>query len=555
MLNAILYVIVMTVLVACSVVPKSAIWLPDERTGLGMGSGTMVLAGSPVGIKGIERMIEVPLDTRNAWGKRFDLYYFVQMPPKKKAPKTVLFIPGGPGIFNLGPFGPANRMSGFLMQNNEYNIVHFHVRGAGYSQIPPQSQYDRFLKTAYVIRDIEAIRRDLVRLGLLGEEGRWDAIIGYSFGTVVAQAYAATYPSNVKKLVLIGPESRQLFENSDQAFSLFTSEIRDTNRYTLAKIFEAEKFKKLKPEQKAEILDIAFGTEKTKGVFQKTEDLFGSLGFLIDSYCQPEILRELRSYGLDKYSVNFFIALRELRAVGWHEKSRDRDEQIKHATQIQKEIQATTPVPDSCRNMPVLDATERSDRVFYVVTTFDGINLRLLDALDKSEKDNVLEAIRRSGGRAHYDRNINKFLEKIGIADDEKIVPWNPARFRYDGPTMILKGSADTVTAGRAAEHVFVNALSGPRVLIGYPGIGHNYRLPLIPDESPTKALPNSNICKPDGETRGIRDCLIYSFLQMTPDTFINPTDNKILPVVFEHKANVCFKDPSGSKTIAGECP
>jgi pimeloyl-ACP methyl ester carboxylesterase len=541
----------MTVLVACSV-PRSATWLPDERTGLGRGEGRLTLGESRVEIQGIERLISVPLDTGNFWGRRFDLYYFVRM-PEKKAPKTVLFIPGGPGEFNLGPFGRGNLMGDFLIENNEYNIVHFHVRGAAYSQIPPENQYDRFLKTAHVVEDIEEIRRDLIRLGVLGKDGRWDAIIGYSFGTAVAQAYAGTYPRNVNKLILIGPQSRHLFENSDQGFAQITSDIRETNRHTLAKIFQSSEFNLVS--DKENIINTALGTANSMGLFQKVEEEFGSLPFLIDSYCQPEILRELRSHGLDKYSVDFFRALRALRNVGWQEKSRDRKQQIKSATQIQREIQATTPVGESCRGIPLLDATDRSDRVFYVVTIFDGINLRLLDALNKSEKRHVLEAIRRSGGRAHYDRNINQLLEKVGIADDEKIVPWNPARFRYDGPTMVLKGSADTNAAGRAAEHIFLNALTGPRVLIEYPGIGHGYALPLIPAGSQATAFAKPNVCEPDGENRGIRDCLFYSFLEMSPDRFINPTVNKILPVIINDQPNVCFRDSSSSKTIAGTCP
>src|SRR5262249_38078266 len=126
MLHAILYVIVMTVLVACST-PRSAIWLPDERTGLGMREGKLILRETH-DIQGIERVIAVPLDTGNFWGSRFDLYYYVQIPEKKIASKTVLFIPGGPGFFNLGPFGQGE-MADFLIQDDEYNIVHFHVRG------------------------------------------------------------------------------------------------------------------------------------------------------------------------------------------------------------------------------------------------------------------------------------------------------------------------------------------------------------------------------------------------------------------------------------------
>jgi pimeloyl-ACP methyl ester carboxylesterase len=556
MLHAILYVIVMTVLVACSV-PRSATWLPDERTGLGRGEGALLFGKLRLPIKALERVIRVPLDKHNGSSGKFDLYYFVRRPSKERGTKTVLFIAGGPGRFNPGPFGQAT-MADFLLQNGEYNVVHFHARGAGDSQIPPHNYYDRFLKTSHVAKDIEAIREDLTRLGYLDKEGRWDAVIGYSYGTVVAQQYAGAYPHNVKKMILIGVESRHLFENSDQAFSQITSEIRETNRYTLAKIFEAADFKDLSPDKKARILDSAFGTEKTTSVFQKAEDFFGSLPFLISAYCEPEVRRYLKASGLDRYSVGFFQALRALRDVGWHQRSADRDDQIRWAKRIRVEIEETEPIADSCRNTTAFDETGSSERVFYVVTAFDGISLRLLDALKKSERPIVSDALRRSGGSAHYEKRINKFLEKVGIADDETIVPWNPAKHQYDGPTMILKGSADTVGAGGAAEHFFIDALTGARVLIMYPGIGHGYRLPLMFLRPLPKTFPSTNICELDdldGATRGIRDCLIYSFLEMTPDAFIDSTDNKVLPIIISDGASVCFRDGSNSRDVAGKCP
>jgi pimeloyl-ACP methyl ester carboxylesterase len=534
-------------LVACSV-PRSANWLPDERTGLGRGDGALLFGKLRVPIKANERVIRVPLDTHNVSSRKFDLYYFVRRPAKERGTKTVLFIAGGPGSFNPGPFGQAT-MADFLLQNGEYNVVHFHARGAGFSQIPPLNRHDRFLKTSHVVKDIEAIREDLIRLGFLDKEGRWDAVIGYSYGTVVAQQYAAAYAHNVKKMILIGVQSRHLFENFDQALSQITSEIRETNRYTLAKIFESADFNYLSPERKARILDSAFGTEKTKGIFQNAEDLFGSLLFLMSAYCEPEVRRYLKDSGLDRYSVVFFRALRELRDVGWHQRSADRDDQIMWGKRIRDEIEKSEPIADSCSE------TGLSERVFYVVTTFDGINPRLLDALKQSGAKHVIDALRRSGGKAHYESHINKFLEKIGIADDETIVPWNPAKHPYDGPTMILKGSADTVSAGGAAEHFFIYALTGARVLIKYPGIGHQYRLPLIPLGSPATTFSDSNVCHPDGKAKEIRDCLFYSFLEMKLEAFTDPNVNKILPVIIKDRASVCFKDSSSSKNIAGKCP
>ena len=120
---------------------------------------------------------------------------------------------------------------------------------------------------------------------------------------------------------------------------------------------------------------------------------------------------------------------------------------------------------------------------------------------------------------------------------------------------MILQGSADTVGVGGAAEHFFSNALTGVRVLIKYPGIGHEYRLPLMFLRSLPKTFPSSDLCELDDEIRGIRDCLIYSFLKMSPKDFIDSCVNKILPVIIEDKASVFFKDSSSSKTIAGTCP
>ncbi len=558
----------MIVLVACSV-PKSATWLPDERTGLGTGEGSLFfgkrlpIIGTGKGfplfdnrllIKGIERVIKRPLDTHNVSSGEFDLYYFIRRPVNRRGAKTVLFIAGGPGFFNPGPFEDLT-MADFLLQNDEYNVVHFHPRGAGFSQVPPNNYYDRFLKTSYVVEDIESIREDLIRLGFLDQDGRWDAVIGYSYGTVVAQQYAGTYPHNVKKMLLIGVQSRHLFESTNEAFSQIMLEIRDTNRYTLATILQSSAFDDIPQDDKQHVVDRVFGIGETEGDFQKAERIFGGLPFLIASFCEPAVVQELKNSGLDRFSKKFFIALRGLRQVGWKPTSPDRRAQIEYAGQILREIGGITPEGVDCSSTPGLDDTGSSDRVFYIVTTYDGINIRLLDALQKSEKKHVLDALHRSGGEAHFTKRINKFLNKVGIADDEKIVPWNPAKHQYDGPTMILQGSADTVGAGGAAEHFFSNALTGVRVLIKYPGIGHEYRLPLMFLRSLPKTFPSSDLCELDDEIRGIRDCLIYSFLKMSPKDFIDSCVNKILPVIIEDKASVFFKDSSSSKTIAGTCP
>ena len=64
---------------------------------------------------------------------------------------------------------------------------------------------------------------------------------------------------------------------------------------------------------------------------------------------------------------------------------------------------------------------------------------------------------------------------KIGVVDEENICPWNPAKFRHEVPTLLIKGSRDTVGAGCQAETFFRDALNeGRRVLLEFRGLGHD---------------------------------------------------------------------------------
>jgi hypothetical protein len=92
----------------------------------------------------------------------------------------------------------------------------------------------------------------------------------------------------------------------------------------------------------------------------------------------------------------------------------------------------------------------------------------------------IRAALRRSGGVAHLERGVNKRLEKVRISDREKIEPWDPAKYSHTVPTLVLKGEADPVTAGGQSEYIFSEALKGSRTLIEFPGIGHDFALPLV---------------------------------------------------------------------------
>ena len=520
-------------------------WLPDERSGLGKINPDdfrrRIEIASTRNI--LERTISVPIN-RNDPSTMFDLYYFVRMPATRAA-RTVLFIPGGPGQFIPGPM-VLRTLADFLIDNS-YNIVLYHARGAGFSQIRRSNTYDRFLRTSYVLDDIEAIRQDLIHQGFLGTQGKWDAVIGYSFGTNVAQQYAGTYPNNLDRLVLIGVQSRHGFESLPVPFDQIVNTIRDINRYTLEKIYQREEFNDLTPQLKSEIIDKAFGTNNKKGIFQRAEDKFGSIGYVVSAYCELKTQNELARYDLD-YSQQLFRALQGLRDVGWFPTT---NTQLVFGMQIKDGVLGTTSSAPDCG--PEVTGFGGSDRVRYVVSIYDGINMRFLKKWLENGKTNILDAVKASGGEVHYEKNINRYVGKIGISDSETIQNLDPARYKHDKPTLVLKGSADTVPVGGAAEHIFLNALAGARTLIEYPGVGHFYILPKIPSTTRPTTEGNPAVCTPGA---WVLDCLIYSFLEMSPKDFSDPDVNRILPVIIKDDAKICYRDQGTAQTVpvAGAC-
>ena len=212
-----------------------------------------------------------------------------------------------------------------------------------------------------------------------------------------------------------------------------------------------------------------------KGVVDIAEEAYGSLQFVIDEYCELKKRKELERYGLDSYSQQFFQALRDLRMFG-RKTEGNTDQQLRIGHRIKDEILYFHRFPDDCSRQGENESGSR--RSFYVINTYDGISMRFLSEWLTNGKKHVLNALRKSGGKEHELRNVNDYIEKVGISDDETIEPWDPAQYKHDRPTLILKGSADTVPAGGAAEYIFRNALLGSRTLIEFPDSGHNLLLP-----------------------------------------------------------------------------
>src|SRR6266576_322909 len=207
-------------------------WNTGERAGLGNTAGY------------IQKLISVPLMRKNPQAGDFDLYYFrpdfASNPTAfEKLDKTILFCLGGPGRV----LKPHDNIWFRELSLYGYKIVYFHLRGSGFSQLPESDDGDEYIRTDYAADDIEKIREDVF------ENNRnkpWDAVIGYSYGAVLAQQYTKKYPAAVKKLVLIGPISLDKFkpETAEQVYDEYEREVKEIRVSIINKIYDLEIFRK-----------------------------------------------------------------------------------------------------------------------------------------------------------------------------------------------------------------------------------------------------------------------------------------------------------------------
>ena len=116
--------------------------------------------------------------------------------------RPVIIVHGGPGI----PY--AKPWKGFRSLEDSYKFYYYHQRGAGKSTRPIQrfesknypknvTKLEQTLGIGAQIADIERIRRILNEEKIL--------LVGHSFGGFIAALYAAEFPENVEKLILVAP--------------------------------------------------------------------------------------------------------------------------------------------------------------------------------------------------------------------------------------------------------------------------------------------------------------------------------------------------------------
>jgi hypothetical protein len=135
--------------------------------------------------------------------------------------------------------------------------------------------------------------------------------------------------------------------------------------------------------------------------------------------------------------------------------------------------------------------------------------------------------------------------------------PWNNKQgWTHPTPTLILRGSADPLSEQDDAEYFLNYALTGDRILVEFPGIGHSMAVPDVsvsdPEYSKHPQLLNANI-KGSKETKFLstRDKLIDEFLNDSLDAFKNSDIIASLERAFER----CMYDQAKMEILVPDVP
>jgi pimeloyl-ACP methyl ester carboxylesterase len=488
-------------------------WNTEERAGLGNTGGY------------IQKLISVPLKA-NYEKPNLDLFYFCPRNNTNTFDKTLLFCTGGPGRV----IKPHDTIWFRDLSVNGYKIVYFHLRGSGFSQLPESTDHDQYIRTAYAVDDLEEIRKYFVKK----TPGRpWDAVVGYSYGAVLAQQYAKRHPKFVNKLILIGPISLDKFVGTNAAeaattYAEYQESVNTIRGRIIDAIYELPIFSDeqsklhIAPHRKEQITESLFGPH---GIFQRIDQHFGSeqsiIDFLSAAQSNPDSLFEAKELLQAKelnYHIRFFQALRDLHRYG---SRTDNDGAVNQEAKlseigevIAKELRMVE-TKFSCHRQNVVELTNapRSQRVFETMGVYDGLNRRFIKEWISDESKNVAQCIKRAAGDAWGDNYPGKKVAMIAETQERLIEPWSPARHNHDKPTLILKGGADPVTADQQAES-YLSYVGKQSILLNFDGVGHEFILPGV-----SVSQPGIHPILHGGNANTL-NCLVYAFIEHGFDNF-----------------------------------
>lgn len=496
-----------------------------------------------------EHIVEQHIDSINKEGQTFSLYYFVKDQTfENRVKPTVLFAAGGPGQMILASSGDN------FVDMSGYRVVYFHLRGTGFSQLPADTSFDKYLRTNYVVEDIEAIRRDF-----LGDS-KWVAVIGHSYGTVVAQCYAHQFPGRVEKVVLSAPILPVSVSKGKQQQAARGSSVEPKPLRSLRRIYERDDFAFLDDIPVADHIGPIkeYIVSRGEDILKEMERLHWNVQFVADEYTRLE--QELKKDGLD-LGAPFFGAVRKLRLCGWLPLDvplarggnievdtaqlesgvmiadallKKIDPPINLRKQLEKQIanangQKKNDLETALSVLKfakvAIKTSQNTARAYYVISLYDGFN----DKLQKGVKRHfdIGKAVQAIGGQGS-----NRSLQKAAIELKESPKLWDPAaKERQHGrPTLILKGGADPLNEQDEAEYYFQHGLTGKRALIEFPGVGHSMALPTLLNSAARIEEIISSL--------GTREALIHAFLSMTYAEFKKAKILAEIELAFEDALN-----------------
>jgi pimeloyl-ACP methyl ester carboxylesterase len=483
------------------------------------------------------------------------LYYFVKdltydKYEKPENKRTILFIAGGPGQMILPDTENFVDMYG-------YRVVYFHVRGSGFSQIPEDPENDEFLTTSYIVKDIEKIREDL---GI----DEWKAVIGHSYGAVVAHEYARNHGNHVEKVVLSAPIVPASLSRADtKKEKKPTTEIPEGKTFeTLTRIYSRKNFGFLDNPSIVRFVgdrDVRkYLVDRVKDTVKKVEDKQWSLTAVTNNY---QDLKSFLTYGesdLD-YGAAFFGAVRRLGHVGWLavdvpyarplRTPKVDDTQVQCGLVIAKAIFLKEfsfnleSILEGTLKGKLGDGEEllarasslKTDRCYYAISYNDGLygrfrggNIKSISATDPSIPASAFEQKSKEGE------------------------PWNKKGWKHGTTTLILKGSADPVTEEGEAEYYFHDALTGERVLIEFLGVGHSMALPDVrvsdPEYSMNPGLLKAEVNIKETKFLSTRDKLIDEFLKK--GDFVKDFEKSEIVVSLKRAFEHCMRDQGKSEIL-----
>jgi len=495
---------------------------------------------------------------------KFSLHYFkgANFDARRKT-KTILYIAGGPG--QIVPRTPPERRPLFHHEK-DHNVIYLDIRGAGLSAIDGDNSYDTFLRSDYIINDIEKLRERE-----LGSAIPWDAIYAHSAGTVTAHKYAAKFEAaKVSRLILSAPVSRRANTELDHISMILKNLDRIYQTYSTRPclIATVDAFWRLITLRSDERLDDDFcflTQDQRKNIRRALLELlteiqtsYGSINFVTqnikdltkkdpnfktgEKYPYPEAffnavkVLEMSGAPVEGLTYNNSIKNEQIDAalmIGYY-LSLDRDGRLLRpqsacsvdvsffrritdviGNRLKKDYCARI---DKKKDSLFKDPIIRSERANEVLGVYDGVSrsvFAMLNSTAQCFRGKDLISFARSTG-ATMSVVAKEEAEKIGVIPEEEYCPWDPTKpqFKHGVPTLILKGGADPVIAGCQAEDYFNNGLTGQRGLVESPGVGHLMRFP-----SPARRASD--------EPEDIKLILVNKILEVPPDKLLTVSNRK----------------------------